>query len=139
PVAELRPHPGPEQRVVVDDEHAGAGGGGAHARPASRSPLPRGIRSVTSVPSPGTLRMLAEPPCLAILPWIDSDTPLRSAGTAAGSNPRPLSRTNSDTSPVSTSANSDTTAAPDHFTALTVASRAAASSARRSSSSGQSP
>src|SRR6516164_7050086 len=95
--------------------------------------------SDTSVPWSGALRMLAVPPWRAIRARTDSARPLRSAGTAAGSNPLPRSLTNTDTSAGSTSANSETTGAPDHFTALTVASRAAASKAARSSSRAQSP
>ena len=93
----------------------------------------------TSVPSPGTLRTVAEPPRRVTRARTDSARPFRSPGTAAGSKPQPRSRTNSETSAGSTSANKDTTWAPDHFAALTVASRAAASTASRLSSSSQSP
>ena len=61
------------------------------------------------MPSPWTLRTVAEPPRRAIRACTDSASPFRSPGTAAGSNPRPRSRTNSDTSAGSTSAKSETT------------------------------
>ena len=83
--------------------------------PGWRSPAARGMVSDTSVPSPGTLRTVAVPPRRAIRAWMDWARPLRSAGTAAGSNPRPRSRTNSATWPGSTSAKIETTGAPDHF------------------------
>ena len=144
-VAELGPDPGPEEGVVIDDEHArfaayrpGTAGNG-HARLGWRLTARRGMCRDTSVPSPGALRTVAEPPRRRIRAHTDSASPLRSPGTAAGSNPQPRSRTNSDTSAGSASANSDTSLAPDHFAALTVASRAAASTASRSSSSSQSP
>ncbi len=99
----------------------------------------RGIVSVTFVPSPGADCTVASPPCRLIRPRMDSATPLRSPGTAAGSKPLPRSRTATLTLSGSTSANTEITAAPDHLAAFTVASLAAASSALRCSSSGQSP
>ena len=99
----------------------------------------RGIFRVTLVPSPGAVVTVAVPPRRVIRPCTDSARPLRSAGTASGSKPWPRSRTTSDTSPGSTSANREMTLAPDHLAALTVASRAAASRALRLSSSSQSP
>ncbi len=98
----------------------------------------RPIFSVTLVPSPGAVVTVAVPPRRVIRPCTDSASPLRSAGTASGSKPFPRSRTTSDTSPGSTSANSEMTLAPDHLAAFTVASRAAASRAFRLSSSSQS-
>src|SRR5439155_4887792 len=74
---ELGPHPGAEQRMVVDDEDA------RHL----------GSASSTSVPSPGAERTVARPPWRSMRPTIDSRTPRRSAGTAAGSKPGPRSRT----------------------------------------------
>src|SRR5262249_60184675 len=109
---QLAPAPGPEQAVVLTDEHP---------RPRHawlRVVAARGIVSDPSVPSPGALRTLARPPRRAIRARTDSARPFRSDGTAAGSNPLPRSRTNTDTSPGSTSANRETTVAPDHFTAL---------------------
>src|SRR6516165_1971175 len=132
--AELGADPGAEQAMVVDQDDPR----GAHVRPAGWATA-RGIFSDTLVPSPGAVLTVAVPPRRAIRPWMDSARPLRSSGTASGSKPCPRSRTTSDTSPGSTSANSEITLAPDHFAALTVASRAAASSAFRFSSSSQSP
>src|SRR5439155_5814631 len=131
-LTQLGPDTRPEQVMVVDQEHADLAL--AHVR-ATR----RGIVSSTSVPSPGALRMTARPPCRSSRPRIDSVMPLRSAETAVGSKPTPRSRTNSDTCSCSTSANNVTAAAPDHLAAFTAASRPAATSAARSSSSGQSP
>src|SRR5580700_9117935 len=119
--AELRPDPRPEQGMIVDDEHAWPvagrsghaggrggggviGGGGGGGGGAGLAPTARGRVSLTSVPSPGTLRRLAAPPLRAILACTDSDSPLRSEGTIAGSNPRPRSRTKSETWVGSTSA-----------------------------------
>ena len=136
--------------MVVDQEHPRPAVAGVRA-PDAGAPAPSWLASAagprltwassatTSVPSPGALRTVAEPPRLAIRACTDSARPFLSPGTAAGSKPRPRSRTNSDTESGSTSANSDTTSAPDHFAALTVASLAAASIAVRSSSSSQSP
>src|SRR6516164_6054678 len=134
-VTEFGPHPGPEQPVVIHDEHPRPGA--AHAWLASVTL--RGMVRDTSVPSPGALRMAALPPRRDILARTDSASPLRSAGTVPGSNPLPRSRTNTETSAGSTSAKIEMTLAPDHFAALTVASRAAAIIAVRSSFSGQSP
>src|ERR1022692_3847069 len=150
-VAELGPDPGAEQAMIVNEDDPGpviglwpaavlAGRAGrVHARLGWRSPAARGIVRDTSVPSPWAVRTVADPPRRVIRACTDSVSPFRSPGTARGSNPRPRSRTNSDTSAGSTSAKIDTTLAPDHFTALTVASRAAASRAARSSSRSQSP
>src|ERR1022692_1795514 len=150
-VAELGPDPGAEQAMIVNEDAPGpviglwpaavlAGRAGrVHARLGWRSPAARGIVRDTSVPSPWAVRTVADPPRRVIRACTDSVSPFRSPGTARGSNPRPRSRTNSDTSAGSTSAKIDTTLAPDHFTALTVASRAAASRAARSSSRSQSP
>ena len=76
---ELGAHAGAEQPVVVDDRDA------RHAVP--------GSVSSTSVPAPGAEWIAARPPWRAMRPTIDSRTPRRSAGTAAGSKPGPRSRT----------------------------------------------
>jgi hypothetical protein len=85
---ELRAHAGAEQVVVVDDHD------GRH----------RFSTSSTSVPSPGAVCTTARPPWRSIRPTIDSRTPRRSAGTAAGSKPGPRSRTNTSIRSGSTSA-----------------------------------
>src|SRR5215467_7098166 len=139
-VPELGPDPGPEQGVIVNDEDPRLTCvWSTHFWLGSRFPAARGMVSDTSVPSPCVLRMAAEPPWRAIRARTESASPFRSPGTVSGSNPLPRSRTYSDTSVGSTSANSETTLAPDHFAALTVASPAAASSASRLSSRSQSP
>src|SRR5580692_1322059 len=132
--AKLGADPGPEQPVIVDKHHPRS----AHFRPTGCA-AERGMVSVTLVPSPWTEFRITEPPRRVIRPCTDSARPLRSSGTAAGSNPFPRSRTTIDTSPASTSAHKEITPAPDHFAALTVASLAAPSSAFRLSSSPQSP
>src|SRR5260370_33457933 len=96
----------------------GARGGRAHARLGWRSPAARGIVKDTSVPSPRTLRTVAEPPRRAILAGTDSASPFRSPGTAPGSKPPPRSRPNSDTVARSTPAKRATTTAPDPLTPL---------------------
>ena len=93
-VLELGAHAGAEQGVVVDDDDASAV---ERIRSRRRSPS---IRSATSVPPPGIARDLASPPSRSIRPMIDSRTPRRSAGTAAGSKPGPRSRTNTSIAPV---------------------------------------
>ena len=74
-VAELAPHAGAEEVVVVDE----------HDAPAAHGCLPR--RSSTSVPV-GRGRELAVPPARAIRPRIDSAMPCDPRGTASGSKPR---------------------------------------------------
>src|SRR5512138_385335 len=66
---ELRAHTGAEQLVIVDDDDAGP-----H----------RSILSSTSVPPPSAVRIVACPPWRSIRPMIDSRTPRRSGGIAAG-------------------------------------------------------
>ena len=83
--------------------------------------------------------MTAEPSSRCIRARIDWAMPWWSPDTADGSKPRPRSRTNTMTTSASTSAYRETCVAPDHLAALTVASRAASSSARSRSVSGQSP
>ena len=69
-VAELGPDAGPEQPVIIDDDHPGPRGRGraagtgwrGHARLGCRSPAARGIVRETSVPWPGVLRTAADPP-----------------------------------------------------------------------------
>src|SRR5829696_3021103 len=83
-----------EDRVVVHDHD---GGCGAHRPPAL-------MLSSTSVPSPGSLRISARPPCRFMRPIIDSRTPRRSFGIASGSKPGPRSSTNTRALPSSISA-----------------------------------
>src|SRR5579864_6950444 len=129
-----------EQAVVVHDEHARPlATSRAHARAGWTITAGRRIDSATSVPCPGTLTTSTVPPRRSMRPCTDSDSPFRSDGTAVGSKPRPRSRTNNETALGSTSAYNEITGASDHFAALRVASRAAASMAWRSSSSAQSP
>ena len=78
---ELGAHAGAEELVVVHDQYARLG----QARSSSSS---------TSVPDPGALEIVARPPWRRMRPTIDSRTPRRSDGTAAGSKPGPRSRTN---------------------------------------------
>src|ERR1700722_18382125 len=146
--AELGPHPRAEQAVVIDQDDPRralvAAVGRAHRRRPSAAAGPAGARpraivSVTFVPSPSVDCTVALPPCLSIRPRMDSATPLRSAGTEFMSNPLPRSLTATSTLSGSTSAKSEITLAPDHLAAFTVASLAAARSALRCSSSGQSP
>src|SRR5215211_4650522 len=77
-VLELRPHPRPEDLVIVDDHDPGA----RHSSTSS-----------TSVPEPGALVMFALPPLRSMRPTIDSRMPRRSVGIAAGSKPGPRSLT----------------------------------------------
>ena len=56
------------------------------------------------VPVSAVERILAVPPERSMRPTIDSRTPLRSAGTAAGSKPAPRSRTNTCARPLPSSA-----------------------------------
>src|SRR4051812_12887993 len=86
---ELGAHAGPEQPVVVDDDDA---------RHFSSSV------SSTSVPAPGAAVIRALPPWRAIRATIDSRTPRRSSGTAAGSKPAPRSRTKTCSRPSAASA-----------------------------------
>src|SRR5262249_60224861 len=77
-VAKLGPDPGPEQAVVVHDEHprprlAGHAWLGVVAA--------RGMDSDTSGPSPGALRTLATPPRRAIPGGPHSRLPALAAGT----------------------------------------------------------
>ena len=60
---------------------------------------PRSMVSSTSVPSPGSLRISARPPCRFMRPIIDSRMPRRSSGTASGSKPGPRSSMNTRASP----------------------------------------
>src|SRR3954453_12378599 len=83
-----------EDPVIIDDHD---GGGGAH-RPFSL------MLNSTSVPSPGSLRIAARPPCRFMRPIIDSRTPWRSSGTAFGSKPGPRSSMKTRASVSSTSA-----------------------------------
>ena len=53
----------------------------------------RGTESWTSAPSPGAERTTAEPPKRAMRARMDWAMPCLSSGTAAGSKPRPRSRT----------------------------------------------
>ena len=87
---ELGAHAGAEEPVVVDDHDA------RHAVP--------GSVSSTSVPAPGAEWIAARPPWRAMRPTIDSRTPRRSAGTAAGSKPGPRSRTKTCSAPSEASA-----------------------------------
>ena len=89
-VAQLGLHAGAEHGVVLDQEDAGAAGALAVAH-LTRSR--RGMESWTSAPSPGAERITAEPPKRAMRARIDWAMPWRSSGTAAGSKPRPRSRT----------------------------------------------
>src|ERR1700761_895461 len=151
PRAKFGAHARAEQAVVVDQDHARhvahrrlvssatSAAAGLGSATVSLDRADRGIVNVTFVPSPGADCTVASPPCLLILPWMDSATPLRSPGTAAGSKPLPRSRTATLTLSGSTSANTEITAAPDHLAAFTVASLAAASRAFSAGSSGQSP
>ena len=72
-------------------------------------------------------------------PTIDSLMPRRSSATAAGSKPRPVSRTKPVSSASSASTNTSTRSTSAWRAALTTASRTAATSAREASSSGWSP
>src|SRR5690606_29523358 len=114
---ELGTHAGPEQPVAVHDQHPGRHGSS------------RFIVNVTSVPSPGAVRIRAAPPFRSIRPMIDSRMPMRSGGTASRSNPLPRSRTKTVTSSGSTSAYTETTDASEYFAAFTIACRAACTSA----------
>ena len=141
-VTEFGPHPRPEQVVIVDQEDPrpalDAGFDGlvriAHVRSLGRDTL-----ISTSVPSPGDVRTVARPPWRSTRAQMDSAIPRRSSVTSSRSNPRPRSRTKIETRPGSTSANNETTGAPDHLAEFTVASRAAPRRALSRSSSGQSP
>src|SRR5690606_27720855 len=115
-VAQLGPHPRPEEPVVVDDQHP-------------RHCFSTFIVSITSVPSPGSVRTRAEPPCRSILPMMDSLMPIRSAGTASRSNPLPRSFTKIVTSSPSTSAYTEMVGLSEYLAALTIACRAALSMA----------
>src|ERR1700733_1587418 len=123
--AELGPDTGPEQAVIVDQHDPGT-----HEH---------GMVNVTLVPSPTADVMTAVPPNRRIRPRMDSVTPLRSPGRTDGSNPLPRSLTTTLATSASTSANSEITVTPDHLAALTVASRAAATSASTCSVTEQSP
>src|SRR6202035_4827992 len=101
-------HPRPEQPVIIDQHHPRH----VHFRPAGLGVAVRGIFRVTLVPSPTAVLTVAVPPRRVIRPCTDSARPLRSAGTASGSKPCPLSRTTIETSPGSTSANSEMALAP---------------------------
>ena len=96
--------------------------------------------SDTSVPSPGTLRTVAEP-AAAGHPGVDRlGQPFPVAGHRGRVEPSPaVPDEQRHLAPAPPRRRSRPPAAPDHFAALTVASRAAASSAPRSSSSSQSP
>src|SRR6185503_5430152 len=96
--AQLGAHPGPEHRVVVDqeDSEASALGIGHRADSFAAVMLSRVVGSMrrTSVPSPGVLRISARPPWRFIRPMIDPRTPWRDSSTPLMSNPAPRSRTN---------------------------------------------
>ena len=138
-VSELGSHPGAEHRVVVDDDnsrrlcrtgHTGClpGRRGARHRQADLGALTGGAANVRrpTVPSDASANRLGEPFAIG-------------RDRVGDRSPVPRSRTNSVTLAGSTSQKIEMTGAPDHFAALTVASRAAPSSAMRSSSSAQSP
>ncbi len=129
-VPELGPHPGQEEMVVVDQEHA-------HLGPVALASGAGSAMSLTTCSRPGhdqldlgpLSRRAADdrrPPWRVIRARMDSAIPLRSPSTASGSKPWPRSRTKTDTCVGSTSTKSDTLDAPDHLAALTVASRPAA-------------
>src|SRR5205807_4544946 len=109
---------GEEQLVVVDDEHANG-----HRAPTGRV-------SFTSVPDPGRLEISADPPARSIRPRMDSAIPRRSVETAAGSNPRPRSRTYAVTDPLDASTYTDNLVTPACRAALVMASPHAWISAR---------
>ena len=84
-VAQFGLDAGPEDRVVLDQEDAGAPLGlGVHVIRARG-----GMESCTSAPSPGAERMTAVPPKRAMRARMDWAIPWRPSGTASGSNPRP--------------------------------------------------
>src|SRR5581483_4703622 len=137
---ELAADPRPDQRMVVDDEDPD--GAPAHlgfSSTRSTRAGARGTDSSTSAPSPGAERTSAVPPWRRTRAEMESATPRRSGGTAAGSKPRPRSRTNSETRSGSTSRYTSTVSTPAWRAALSAASRPAATSARPASSSGASP
>src|SRR5699024_1899916 len=167
-VTEFTAHPAAEQAVVVHDHDPGdrvsvAEGRAVRAvvfhtwslptRPRGpvvvpgRCPVPvvphicgiLGIRSCTSVPSPGSVRMRAPPPWRSIRPMMDPRTPMRSCGMVSRSKPTPRSRTNTKASSSSTSPNTAMVSASEYLEALTMASRAARSMALSPSSMSQSP
>src|SRR4051794_8950431 len=83
-IAQLGPHAGEEELVVVDQHDATFHG------------ALRGRRSSTSVPSPRAVTIVALPPARSSRPSIDSAMPRRSAGTAVRSKPDPRSWTKTD-------------------------------------------
>src|SRR5690606_3989354 len=85
-VAEVRAKPRAEDRVVVDDEHAG------HATPPAIDASRCRCTSVPTPPAPGAT--VAVPPARVIRPMIDSRMPSRSSGRPARSTPDPRSRMN---------------------------------------------
>ena len=135
--------------MIVDQHHAGRPGGPVAARRSSPPSVgggacaagpaaARAIVSVTLVPSPGVDCTVASPPCLLIRPRMDSATPLRSPAPRPGRSPCRGPDRDRDLIRLDLGEHRDH-AAPDHLAAFTVASLAAASSALRCSSSGQSP
>src|SRR5690606_9917255 len=140
-VAQLGAYPGAEHRVVVDEEHAqpagrvrrraGSGVRAYHrvAHGDSFRSAASGSRSRTSVPSPGELTISARPPWRSMRRLLDPRTPCLPGSTAPGSNPTPRSRTNTLTWSGSTSAYTETLSTRACRAALTMASRAAATSA----------
>ena len=113
--------------MVVDEHDAGL-----HA------PL-LGRVSSTSVPEPGDETIDAVPPARAIRPSIDSASPRRSSGTAARSKPAPRSRTKTPTCVVVGLCVDRDLVGARELCRVRIASRAASTTARTSSSSGQSP
>src|SRR5438105_2134674 len=126
-LAELGPHAGAKEVVVVDEDDAPL-----HV-------VPLGRVSSTSVPSPGALVTAAVPPTRSIRATIESEMPRRSAGTAAASKPAPRSRTNTEIRSSVASAYTSTSSAPECFAPFVIASRTASASAPTRSSAGQSP
>src|SRR5690625_3932428 len=85
---DLGAHTRTEQRMVVDDHDPQSGRRHCCSPPSSRC---LGIDNLTSVPSPGALRILADPPCRSIRAKIDSLIPILvppvESPTVSGSNP----------------------------------------------------
>ena len=84
---ELAPDARAEEAVVLHEHEAAPW---LHERSCGGS---SGIRSSTSVPSPGAVRIVAVPPWRATRLSIDSAIPCRSGATALRSKPAPRSRT----------------------------------------------
>src|SRR5581483_10801323 len=142
PALQLAADPRPHQRMVVHHEDPDTvllPLGLVHRGLSSTRTGARGTDNSTSAPSPGAERTSAVPPWRRTRAEIESATPRRSGGTAAGSNPRPRSRTNSEIRSGSASMYTSTVSTPAWRAALRAASRPAATSARPASSSGASP